>query len=221
MARVSSRNRAVSVYYNGQTANSLYQLADRVGRAVSRFGEAELRARAGLKRRMLPAARREIRKHFNVRNSLLVDSMRVQEHNTRKGDALAIWASARRISLIEFGGRWRGPARKRNGKGFAAPATAMVVKQGRQQYQGAFIATIRGRRAIRVRTYSGEGKRVHRGPVRMLYGPSPLYMMRPTDHHSLVSRSAGDVRKTVVGEMQDFYVSELHRLYQLQVGGRR
>lgn len=213
-SRSRSSNRAVTIYYNGSLANGFYRLSERVGRTVGRFGVAEERARAGLARRMIPAASRHIRGVFNVRRDRLAGAMRVQPYRRKDSDGLSIWASARRIPLIEFGGQWRGPARRRNGS-FAPPATAMVVKGQRESYAGAFINTIQGRRHIRVRTYGPNGRRVGRGPVRPLYGPSPLYMLRPTEHQSAVSRGAMTTAERTMQELQDWYVNELFRLYRV------
>lgn len=219
MARVSSRNRAVTLYHNGKAGSGFRDVAERFGQTASRLGEAENKARIGLIRRTLPAARRVIRSRFNVRAAQLMDTLRVEEHNSGKGDAVAIWASARRISLIEFDGRWRGPARSKGGT-FSAPATAEVVRGEREAVPGAFISTIKGRRAIRVRTYGNNGRRVHRGPVRMLYGPSPLFMLRPSEHQTSASRAARDARDAVLEEMRGFYSTELARQYRRLNGGR-
>lgn len=213
MPSYNRRNSGFSITYNGQRANSLYGLAERVGRAVSRFGTAEQKAKAGLRRRMEPAAAREIRKLINVPRRALGNSMRVQERISRNGDALSLWASAREIPLIEFSGRWGG--RKTPG------ATAQVFRGQVDTYNGAFIATIQGRRAIRVRTYAGAGKRVARGPVRMLYGPSPLYMLRPTDPPGRLSSAALIISRNVTTELRDFYIAELRRLYRLDIGRGR
>lgn len=213
MPAYNRRNSAFSITYNGQRANGLYALAERVGKAVSRFGTAEQKARAGLRRRMEPVTAREIRKHINVPRRALTGTLRVQERLRRDGDALSLWASARRIPLIEFNGRWGG--RKTLG------ATAQVFKGQTDTHRGAFIATVQGLRAIRVRSYAGGGKRVGRGPLRMLYGPSPLYMLRPTDIPDRLTNVARTISRSVIAELQAFYIAELRRLYRIDIGRAR
>ncbi len=214
MPSYNRRNSAFSITYNGQRANGFYSLAERVGQAVSRFGAAEQKARVGLHRRMKPTAAREISAHFSITRRALTGKMRVQERSHRHGDALSLWASARRIPLIEFGGRWGG--RK------TAGATSQVFKGHRETHTGAFIANVKGRRAIRVREFNpGTGRRAPRGPLVMLYGPSPLYMLRPTETPGRLTNTARTISRTVIGQLQDFYAAELHRLYRLDIGRKR
>lgn len=134
------------------------------------------RALVTVLRRVQPVAKQDIRERYGVRASALNGRFRAEQGRSRKGEPyLGIWASSRRISLIEFGGRWRG--RK------SAGATAQIQLGESKVYSSAFIRTVQGRRAIRVRSFEGgsAGKRVARGPLRMLRGPSPFEMLLGED----------------------------------------
>ncbi len=212
--RASRRNSGFSITYNGRRANAFYDLAERVGQSVSRFGEAERKAKSGLRRRMEPVAAREIRKLINVRRGTLSGTMRVETKTHREGDALSLWASARRISLLEFGGRWGG--RKTEG------ATAEVLRGQRTLLRSRFIVSVKGLRAIRKRQFNrGTGKPYPRGPLKMEWGPSPLYMLRPTDTPDRLTNAARTIKRAVVTQLTDFYINELRRLYKLDIGGKR
>lgn len=207
--RISRRNSALTLFVNGRRAQDLHGLADDVGNPLSAYDLAVQRAKAGLVRRAGPAASRNIRAQYNVKAGALTNKLRVEEGTRgRRGDEddlLSIWASTRRISLIDFGGRWNG----RRSPG----ATAQVQRTGgRRVYSHAFIATVKGRRAIRVRTTDSTGRRVGRGPLRMLRGPSPYEMLSGItgEHPSL------EARRATVAELMAFYASELRRQYQLQ-----
>lgn len=147
----------------------------RVRAQLGIYSEAELqkvakRAQASANRKVQPIAKADIRERYAVKPSQLNSKFRTVEGRSRKGDPyVGIWASSRQISLIDFGGKWR----KRS-----AGATASIRKGQLKTYGSAFIATIQGRRAIRVRAFAnGTGKRHGRFPLRMLRGPSPFEML--------------------------------------------
>lgn len=210
-SRVSRRNSALKYYVNGRTARDLHGLTDLAGNVLSAFDSATQKAFVGLQRRAGPAASRAVRQHYNLKASSLSAKFRVETgtkgHYTGTRDRdefLSIWASTREISLIEFGGRWTGRR--------SAGATAGIERAGGAKvYGSAFIATIQGRRAIRVRRFNaGSGKRYGRGPVRILRGPSPFEMLAG------VSQGASrKVRDQVLDELHTFYTSELGRLWRL------
>ena len=207
MAGVSRRNSALKFYVNGRRARDLHGLTDPVGKLLSGFDVAVTRSTAGLVRRAGPAASREVRKEYGLKASTLRDKFRIQSglkgRSRDRDDYISIWASTRRISLIEFAGRWRG--RKSPG------ATAAISRAERKTYEGAFINTVQGLRAIRVRQYDGsQGKRAPRGPLRILRGPSPFEMLSGLDHGG-----SQRVRKAVLNELSVFYTSELRRQFQL------
>lgn len=209
MSGVRSRNRAFSITYNGKRANSFYGLADRVGQAVSRFGTAESRAKSSLKRRVQPAASRLVREHYNVTAAKLRGGMRLAEGTHRDGDYLALWASSRRLSLIDFGGRWGG--RRTPG------ATAEVVRGQRRTFPGTFIATVKGRKAIRARTFQ-DGRRAPRGPLTMYRGPSIFEMLSPSETPGSYQQASLKIRRDLITQLTDFYVAELRRQFKLSVG---
>lgn len=204
MAR--GRNSALQYYVNGRRAQTLHGLADALGNPLDAFDTAVGRAIVGLKRRALPAVSRAVRDNYNVKASELAAKYRVEMGlKGRRGDrdeVLSIWASTRGISLIHFSGRWRGRR--------SAGATAAIAKGGAKTYEGAFIATVQGRRAIRVRQFESTGRRAPRGPLRMLRGPSPFEMLSGLDHRpSLATKDA------VLLELTTFYTGELRRQFRL------
>src|SRR5690606_33084066 len=98
------------------------------------------------------------------------------------GEFMELVASNRKVPLIDFTGRWRGPARRRSGA-WAASATAAILKgAGRRTYASAFIATAQGRREVFVRQFSADSNspsgRHPRDKIRALRGPSPYQMVR-------------------------------------------
>ena len=202
----NGRNSALQYYVNGRRAQSLHGLADAVGNPLDAYDTAVVRAIIGIKRRALPAVSRAVRANYNVKAGELTGKYRVEMGlKGRRGDrdeVLSIWASTRGISLIHFGGRWRG----RRSPG----ATAAIAKSGAKTYDGAFIATVQGRRAIRVRQFESTGRRAPRGPLRMLRGPSPFEMLSGLDHRpSLATKDA------VLLELTTFYTGELRRQFRL------
>ena len=205
---VSRRNSALKFYVNGRRAKDLHGLTGVAGRVLSSFDTAVTRAVVGLKRRAVPAASRAVREEYGVKASALSQRYRVQTGiRGRRGDRsdyLSLWASTRRIPLLDFGGRWSGPRSK--------GATARIERGKSKVYDSAFMATIQGRRAIRVRAFNGtSGKRHGRGPVRMLYGPSAFEMVSGLDHRGSVA-----AREQVIEELRTFYVAELRRQFKLQ-----
>ena len=206
----SRRNNALTYYVNGRRARDLNGLTDMAGRVLSAYDTATKRAVVGLKRRALPIVRRAVRQHYNVKAGALSDKYRVETglrgRSGDRDDFLSVWASTRSIPLLDFGGRWGG--RKTKG------AVASIQRGQRKTYDGAFIATVRGRRAIRVRQYdTARGKRHGRGPLRMLYGPSPFEMLSGLDH-----RGSQQAQRKVLAEMTDYYAAELRRQFKLSQG---
>jgi hypothetical protein len=172
------------------------------GFSEEQLQQAAMRARVSLVRRVQPTAKRNIRERYGVRASALNDKFRTVEGRTSKGDPyLGIWASSRKIGLIEFNGRWRG----RRSLG----ATATIRAGETKTYDSAFIATVKGRRGIRVRSFQSgiSGKRVGRGPLRMLSGPSPFEMLLGEDMANGAAVSA---------ELLEFYRSEIERQIKLR-----
>lgn len=212
------RNSSLKVYVNGSTANDLYGLAKRVGRQVSRMSVASQRAQASLARRVQPLAKREIRNVYGVKPSILNGRMRLESGARGKGDFLSLWASTRKVSLLDFGGRWRG---------LKSPgATASILLGTSKTYDSAFIANVGWRgasggavksgtasRAIYVRQRGPDGKRFGRGPLKRLYGPS-VYEMIGT---SPKAHSRDTVRAAIVPQLEDFYVTELTRQLALEL----
>lgn len=179
---------------------------DRVRAHLEGFSEANLnraasRAAVGVVRKAQPIAKKDIRTRYGVKASQLNGAIRGEQGRGRKGEPyVGIWASSRQISLIHFGGRWRG--RK-------APGATAAVKLGqRKTYDSAFIATVRGLKAIRVRQYrEGGGRKRHgRGPLRILRGPSPFEM--------LLGERMSNGQK-VAGQLLEFYSTEIKRQINL------
>lgn len=172
---------------------------------LGQFSEANLqkaadRALASMIRKVQPEAKRDIRARYGVKASALNGQFRTVQGKGRKGDPyLGLWASSRRIGLIEFQGRWGG----RRTKGAVAQ-----VRLGQQKtYQSAFITTIQGKKAIRHRPLDiSTGKRVHRGPLKMLRGPSPFEMLLGED-----MRNGALISKTLT----TYYSAEIRRQMEL------
>jgi hypothetical protein len=171
------------------------------GFSEEQLQRAAMRARVSLVRKVQPTAKRNIRSRYGVRASALNDKFKTVEGRSRGGDPyLGIWASSRKINLIEFNGRWRG----RRSQGATAAIRVGEVKT----YVSAFIGTVQGVRGIRVRSFEkgASGKRVGRGPLRMLRGPSPLEMLLGDD----MTNGAA-----VSGELLTIYQAEIERQLKL------
>lgn len=205
----SRRNSGLKFYVDGRMAKSLHGIVDPLDRTLSAYDLATQRAVSGLKRRAEPAAKRAVRSLYNVKAGDLSGKFRIEEGvSGGKGDRsgfISIWASTRRIPLIAFGGKWGG--RK------TAGATAAITSGAAKTYGSAFIATVKGLRSIRVRTYAGGGKRAGRGPLRILRGPSPFEMISGLDHHA-----SREVKESVITELRAFYMGELQRQWKLARG---
>ena len=204
---VSRRNSALKYFVNGRRAKDLHGITGIAGAVLDAFDDANTKAFSGLQRRAGPIARRAVRDSFNVKAGALTDKFRVETgQKGRRGDRdefISLWASTREIPLLDFGGRWGG--RK------TAGAVATIERGGTSKtYGSSFIATIKGRRAIRVRSFDGTGRRHGRGPVRMLRGPSPFAMLSGIDGEA--SRSSRD--KTI-SELTQFHKTELRRLWRV------
>jgi len=158
------------------------------------------RAGVGVVRKAQPVARRDIRERYGVKSSQLTGAIKGTHARDSKGHAyVGVWASSRQISLLHFGGRWRKKS---------AGATAAVKPGQRKTYDSAFITTIEGRTAIRVRAHTaGPGSKRHgRGPLRMLRGPSPFEML--LGQHM----ANGD---KIAGKLLEFYSTEIARQIDL------
>lgn len=168
--------RRTSTFVRAYNRDAVQRIRERLsGLSEEQLQKAADRALVTVIRRVQPVAKADIRERYGVRATALNDRFRVVKGSSRKGDPyLGVWASSRKISLIDFSGRWR---RK------SAGATAQVKAGERRTYDSAFIATVEGRRAIRVRSFKNgvDGARVARGPLRMLRGPSPFEMLLGED----------------------------------------
>jgi len=207
----SRRNSALKIYVNGRVADGFYGLSKRVGQTVSRMSVASQRAQASLARRVQPLTKSEVRKVYGIKASALTSRMRLETGTRKQSDYLSIWASTRKLPLIDFGGSWGG--RRTPG------AVASILAGARKTYGGAFIATVGWRgtsggavkdgtssRNIYVRSQGPDGRRVGRGPLRMLKGPSVFEM--------IATQGSGrglPVAATILPQLQDYYVSELTR----------
>ncbi|HCT26871.1 MAG TPA: hypothetical protein DIW85_11730 [Stenotrophomonas sp.] len=208
-------NNLLKFFVSGRRAKGLHGLADLAGNPLRRFDLSVQRAFVGLQRRAGAAVSQEVRGSYNVRASALRGKYRVEtgEQGYRTGkrgrdDFLAIWASTRQISLLEFGGRWAG--RK------SAGATASIGQGQSKTYDGAFIATIKGRRAIRVRGWDSTTQKRHgRGPVRILRGPSPFEMLSGADGNS----RALSARHRLIERFHTYYSTELRRQWRVNGDG--
>lgn len=207
MAR--DRNTAVKFYTSGRAAKNLHGITDSVDGVLSAWDTATLRAVSGLRRRAVPAAVRAVRANYNVKASTVRSRVRLEGGVRRpkrrdRSEFISIWASTRRLSLLEFRGRWGG--RRTEG------ARAQVVRGSSKVYKSAFIATVQGLRAIRVRQFEGgTNKRHGRGPLQMLRGPSPFEMLSGVDYEP-----ARRSRDATLEELTTFYRSELRRQWALQ-----
>lgn len=210
MARTSNRkSRAVRIFTNGKRADTQYALSDQLGRIVRRTDVAKTRAMVSLGRRAITFTRAGIVEQFNVRPGLLTNKLRVET----TGDSLIVHAHQRRIPLLAFGGRWGGAS--------TPGATASIVRGKSETYTSAFIAKVgKDRRpGIRVRKQLG-ARRAPRGPLQMLYGPSPYDMVHgyraDAETRTPLGRYKTDVREKVTARLLGYYVGELRRQYALE-----
>jgi len=211
MAR--ERNSAVKFYTSGKLAKDLHGITDGLDGVLKAWDTATLRAVSGLRRRAVPAAVRAMRQNYNVNASTVRSRVRLDGGARRpkradRSEFISLWASTRRLPLLEFGGRWGGMR--------TAGARATVVRGASKVYQGAFISTVQGLRAIRQRAFDpAKGRRHGRGPLQMLRGPSAFEMLSGLDH-----APARASRDAVLEELTTFYRSELRRQWALQRGHR-
>lgn len=180
---------------------------DRLRASLDGYSEANLnravaRTLAGAKRRFEPAAKRVIRGSYNVKTADLSGRFRVRTGSDGDGEFVALEASTKAIPLIRFGGRWRGPARRKGGR-FAQAASAEVRRGERKVYESAFIATIGGtpRLVARQLIRGGGGRRDPRDHLRTLTGPSP-YQMLEGDGDNNARQVAADVNAFIDAELQ-------------------
>lgn len=151
------------------------------GYESARINKAAALAVASTRRRFEPAAKRQVRQDYGVRAGALTGKFRVMSGADEVGEYVAIAASTRRLSLMEFGARWGGRARARNG-GWTQAASAAVRRGQRKVYESAFIATLNGQRRVLVRQRNrATGKRDPRNRLRSVLGPSPWLMLEGMD----------------------------------------
>lgn len=194
-------SRRTRAFVRAYTSDSIEAVRNRLGK----YTEAQLqraadRALVSMIRRVQPIAKRDVRARYGVRASVLNGAFRVVRGKSRKGDPyIGVWASSRRVSLIEFGGRWR---KKAEG------ATAQVLLGQSRTYKHSFIADVQGLRAIRVRSFvkGSTTTRAGRGPLRMLRGPSPLEMLLGEDMKN---------GSKVGNELTAIYAAEIRRQMKL------
>lgn len=214
----SRRNSAAKIYVNGSTADSLYGLSKRVGQTVSRMSRASQRAQASLVRKVQPVAKREIRKVYGIAATQLNNRMSLDTGRRGQSDYISLQASTRKISLVAFGGKWGGVK--------TPGAVASILLGTRKTYAQAFMASVGWRGSsgasvkadtvstnIYVRSRGPDGKRVGRGPLRRLYGPSVFEMITTAPK----AHSGDMVASRVVPQLQEFYVSELTRQIALEL----
>lgn len=200
---MSRPSQVLRIYTNGQRANDRFALAQRVGTIVKRNADATKKAAASTARRVQPLAKEAITAVYTIRPNQLNGKFRA----VVTPDALRVNASTRRFPLMAFGGKWGGRR--------TAGATASIRRGVVTTYGGSFIATIQGLRSIRVRTEAGNGRRVARGPVRILRGPSPFQMV--TDE---TTGQGEGIARTLIRTLREYYVAERRRLYEVERRGR-
>lgn len=213
MAKQNRKMQTLRIFTNGSRADNAYGLSDEVGRIIKRTDRAKQRAEASTARRGASIANRAIRAEFNI--PLKEISRKIYMKST--GDALRLYAWNRPISLLAFGGKWKGRR--------SAGASAQVLRGGSAEtFGGSFIiesmkAKASLKRAIRVRSMRG-GKRAGRGPLVMLYGPSPRDMItgrrKDAETGTPVGQWGTHVREVVTSEVIAYYISELKRLYAVE-----
>lgn len=186
------------------------------GVSAAAIHRADTRALATVRRRFEPLAKRHIREIYSIRLKSLAGGFSVRTGDDGAGDYLVLHASTKKLPLIDFGGKWRGPARRRSGA-WAPAASAQIIRGRSKTYGSAFIATLRsGRREIFERQFSrdreGTGSgRDPRNKIRALRGPSPYQMVRGIDDR---------VAEQIAGEMNALRLQEVKRLLRVERRGR-
>lgn len=183
------------------------------GVSEAQLQRAAQRASVSFFRRVQPIAKRDIQARYGIASSALNGKFKTVEGRSRKGQSyIGVQASARRISLLQFRGKWRSANKVGNAQRAtrSAGATAEVQAGEVKTYSSAFIATVRGVRAIRVREFTTAGgpKRYGRAPLRLLRGPSPLEMLLGEEMRNAPKISA---------QLLDVYQAEIHRQIGLLV----
>ena len=201
-----TQGRVVKIFINGQRANNQYALADHVGTIVRRVDRVSRRAAASTSRKASPMAKALITKTYSIRPGKLTNKVKTRI----SGQTLHVSASVRRFPVIDFAGRWAG----RRSPG----AVASVLIGKAVTYAGAFMATIQGLRSIRTRQKRG-AKRVPRGPVQIVRGPSTFQMITgiETDQAgNVIGHVNHNIRDKLHLQLIAYYVSELKRLYRVE-----
>lgn len=211
MARLRNRKgQALRFFTNGKRADNAFGLSAIVGQIVKRTDQATKRAVATTARRLEPLAKREVTATYNIPATKLQGKFSV----TTTGDSIRLFASERRIPVIQFGGRWGGTS--------TPGATAQIERGGPQQvFAGAFISTVKGLQSIRERRIRG-GKRAPRGPLIIIRGPSPRDMVlgiRKDQRGNVLNTISEPPRAAILRELQGIYITELQRQIALGVRG--
>jgi hypothetical protein len=188
--------------------SAIARLATRVeGVSEAAIRKADKRAIANVRRRFEPAAKRAVRKVYNVRAGDLAGKFQIRTGADGDGEYMALHASPRKLPLIMFGGRWGG--RKTKG------ATAQIQRGGRKVYASSFIAMIGGQRRLVVRQYARDSTaasgRDPRNKLRSLTGASPWQM---------VMGEGEVVASALAREMTQYRRDELLRQLQLSRKGK-
>ncbi len=162
MSRRNRKSRAVKFYTNGKLANDQYGLSDFVGQTIKRIGKVNKMAGASTARKIVSITRAEVVGVFNVKKGVL--NKRLYAENT--GQTIIVHASQRLIPVMRFGATWEGRtspgASVQIIRGKTLPIKhAFINKSGSGKYE-----------AVRIRPFGANGKRVPRGGLDMIYGPS-------------------------------------------------
>jgi hypothetical protein len=221
MARRNRFSRSIKLATNGKLANRQFGLEARVGAAVKRGDKIQKEVAVSTARRMMSFAREGISTVFNIPRKKL--DKRLFAEITGASIFLHAWKT--RYSLMEFGAKWGGPK---------SPGVTVNIVRGRQlMIESAFMNSSgkkkygNDRYAARIRPFKG-AKRVGRGPLEMLYGPSPRDMLRGDE---LIAQGKGNQkysqdtilklrslggdapRLKVIERARDFHVAELQRRF--------
>lgn len=219
MARRNRFSRSIKLATNGKLANRQYGLESRVGAAVKRGDKLQKEVAVSTARRMMSFAREGISTTFNIPRKKL--DKRLFTEITGASIFLHAWKT--RYPLMEFGAKWKGPK--------SPGVTVNIIRGTPMTINSAFMNTVgkakygNDRQAVRIRPFKGN-KRVGRGPLEMLYGPSPRDMLRGDE---LVAQGKGNQQRSqdtllklrnlgsdaprfkVTERARDFHVAELQR----------
>lgn len=214
--RVSNtKSRAVDFFINGKRSNDQYGLADFVGRTIKRVDRVNKLAAASTARKMVSIAREEIVKIYAIKKSALNKRMFVE----RTPQTLFLKASMRLIPAMRFDTKWAGPQ--------SAGASVQIIRGKTIKADHAFINRSGKSRyeALRIRPISPNGKRVGRGPLDMIYGPSVHDMLHGKEmlpqsqkrlEYLFTPRDIGPYapRRKTLARAAEYHVAEVRRLLE-------